>query len=312
MTPEDFARAEYRDYRMYMALAGREKDAAARRALEEFAAEEKEHYEFWIRHATVRSPAQDRAGKDLERGVVSPSLAPAPSTREKLALRLIFILRAIFGPAAVIALIERKEHAAINRYREFLKTADPTLHDAVAQMIRDEESHERHIITDLGAGQSRVIGNIVLGLNDGLIELTGALTGFAFAFGRNSIVGMTGLIVGVAAALSMAASAYMQARHEEGKNPPQAAGYTGTAYGAVVFLLIAPFFLLSGTAAAVAVMFVLAFAVVGATSFYTSLLFDRPFLRQFGEMILFSLGAAAVSFLVGLATRRVFQIDVST
>ena len=50
---------------------------------------------------------------------------------------------------------------------------------------------------------------MVLGLNDALVELTGALAGFTLALNDNRMVGMAGFITGVAATLSMAASEYL-------------------------------------------------------------------------------------------------------
>ncbi|WP_228713241.1 VIT1/CCC1 transporter family protein, partial [Halarcobacter bivalviorum] len=55
-------------------------------------------------------------------------------------------------------------------------------------------------------------GAIVLGMNDALVELTGTLSGLAFAFDKSLTVGLTGLIMGIAASLSMAGSAYFEAK----------------------------------------------------------------------------------------------------
>ena len=71
------------------------------------------------------------------------------------------------------------------------------------------------------------IGSVVLGLNDALIELTGALLGFSFMFSDHWLVSRRGRRDGISAGLSMSSSAYIQARHEPGKNPRKAA----TLYG---------------------------------------------------------------------------------
>ncbi len=53
------------------------------------------------------------------------------------------------------------------------------------------------------------MGSMVLGMNDALIELTGALAGFTFAMQNTRIVALAGLITGVSATLSMTSSSYL-------------------------------------------------------------------------------------------------------
>lgn len=154
-------------------------------------------------------------------------------------------------------------------------------------------------------------GSIILGLNDGLIELTGVLVGFSSAFSSQSVVAMSGFITGIAAALSMASSAYMQARHEDGnKHPVKAAVYTGIAYFIVVALLISPYILVTGIPQARAVMFVIIFAILASVSLYTSTLFDRKFMKQFGELVVFSMGVALISYLIGYLFRTLTGVEV--
>ncbi len=154
------------------------------------------------------------------------------------------------------------------------------------------------------------LSNIALGANDALIELTGALTGFSFALGSTELVAAAGLITGVAASLSMAASAFLQAEFEDGKTPRAAALYTGVSYLLVVGVLVAPFLFLQSVFAALALMFMVALAIIVAASFYTAILFGRSFLRQLGTMLLFSLGVAAIAFALGLAFRSLTGVAV--
>lgn len=153
-------------------------------------------------------------------------------------------------------------------------------------------------------------GSIILGLNDGLIELTGVLVGFSSAFANQQVVALSGFITGIAASLSMASSAYMQARHEEGKHPVKAAIYTGIAYFIVVMLLISPYILVTGIPTARGVMFVIIFAILALVSLYTSTLFDRKFAKQFGELVVFSMGVALISYLIGSFFRNVTGIEL--
>lgn len=58
------------------------------------------------------------------------------------------------------------------------------------------------------------MSSVVLGLNDALVEFTGALAGFTLALNEPRLVALTGSITGVAAALSMAASEYLSTKSD--------------------------------------------------------------------------------------------------
>jgi VIT1/CCC1 family predicted Fe2+/Mn2+ transporter len=149
------------------------------------------------------------------------------------------------------------------------------------------------------------ISSIVLGVNDGLIELTGALVGFSFALRDLQVVALAGLIVGLAAALSMAASAFMQARSEHNKDPLQAATATGLSYLAVVLILIAPFFFFARIMFALIAMLVLSVVIIAAMTKYISIRFGRSWLREFKIMLILSLGVSAITFAIGTLLRKI-------
>src|SRR4030042_485322 len=90
----------------------------------------------------------------------------------------------------------------------------------------------------------KYVGSIVLGLNDALVELTGALAGFTLAFQNTAVIALAGLITGVAASLSMGASEYLSTKSEadEGgtKSPVKASVYTSIAYVLTVIFLMLP------------------------------------------------------------------------
>ena len=61
---------------------------------------------------------------------------------------------------------------------------------------------------------------VVLGLNDALVELTGVLAGLTLALRETRLIAMAGLITGIAASLSMAASEYLSTKTEEVDKDP--------------------------------------------------------------------------------------------
>ena len=87
----------------------------------------------------------------------------------------------------------------------------------------------------------RYISAIVLGLNDALVEMTGALAGFTMALHDNRLIALAGLTTGVAATLSMAASEFLAKKADPAaRHPYTAAIYTGTTYLITVALLLCP------------------------------------------------------------------------
>lgn len=108
-----------------------------------------------------------------------------------------------------------------------------------------ENDHENQLLGMLDEESLLYAGSVVLGLNDALVELTGALAGLTFAFRDVKIIALSGLITGIAASLSMASSEYLSTRPKKPKHPVRAAITTGIAYIITVTLLILPYLLLN-------------------------------------------------------------------
>ena len=158
----------------------------------------------------------------------------------------------------------------------------------------------------------RYVGSVVLGLSDALVELTGALAGLTLALQNNRLIAAIGLITGVAAAMSMAASEYLSTKAEETeqKSATKSAVYTGSAYIVTVAILIAPFVLLANPLLALGLTITGALLIILVFVYYVSVARDLPFWRRFGEMAVLSLGVAAVSFAIGYVVRFIFGVDV--
>ncbi len=151
------------------------------------------------------------------------------------------LLATVFGLTFSLKLMEKAEEKAQNIYEkisEFFPEAE--------KIIKDEDAHEVELINMIDEEKLNYAGAIVLGLNDALVELTGALAGYTFALQNTFLIAIVGLITGIAASFSMAASSYLSARAEGGgKDHVKSATYTGVAYIITVLLLVIPFFLLS-------------------------------------------------------------------
>lgn len=154
-------------------------------------------------------------------------------------------------------------------------------------------------------------GSVVLGLNDALVELTGAMAGFTLALQNTRLVALTGLITGVAASFSMAASEYLSARAESGKKDPvKASVYTGFSYVLTVLFLIFPYLVFENIYFCLGFTIFNALLVIFLFTFYVSVAQDVPFKRRFFEMAAVSLGITALTFGIGLIIKIFLNVEV--
>jgi VIT1/CCC1 family predicted Fe2+/Mn2+ transporter len=153
------------------------------------------------------------------------------------------------------------------------------------------------------------IGSVVLGLNDALVELTGALAGFTLALSNSRLIAIVGLITGIAASLSMASSEYLSTKTDaDHAEALKSSFYTGIAYIFTVIFLVTPFFIIESIYAIFISIFI-GLLIIFVFNYYVSVVKDLNFKKRFFEMAGLSLGVALLSFLVGFVVKIVFGID---
>lgn len=154
-------------------------------------------------------------------------------------------------------------------------------------------------------------GSIVLGLNDALVELTGALAGYTLALQNTRLIAVVGLITGVAAAMSMAASQYLAVKTENhGHRPIRSGIYTGSSYIVTVLLLIAPFFIFTNHFLCLGLTVLIALFIIAVFNYYIARANKLSFPARFLEMAGISLGVALVSFAIGYLIRAYLGIEI--
>jgi len=173
-----------------------------------------------------------------------------------------------------------------------------------------DTEHERELIGLIDEELLRYVGSMVLGLSDALVELTGALAGLTLALQNTRLIAMTGLITGIAASLSMAASEYLSTKSEESdQDPLKAALYTGSAYVFTVMFLIFPYLTFANLYVCLGLTLLNAVIVILVFTFYISVAKDLSFRERFSEMALLSL-VAAFSFGIGYLIRVFMGVDI--
>src|SRR6266849_3953129 len=136
----------------------------------------------------------------------------------RIKLSFMMLVCRIFGSIAVHLVLEAIEVHGVRKYlalwREY---QSKPLGEALRGILMDEFKHEDVLVTELTKRKINPerIRNIFLGLNDGLVEILGAVSGFFGAFGDATTVLIAGSTVAVAGALSMTAGAYVASSSEQ-------------------------------------------------------------------------------------------------
>jgi len=286
-TPEEltlllrFQKQEITGHIVYQHLAKRQKDPHNQNVLSHIATDEMSHYKVY----------KSLTGKDV-----------APNRWHIFKYNLISLL---LGPTFTIKLMENGEADDQIQYARLSHFPE------MPAIIADEQKHEKELIDLLKEDKLNYMGSVVLGLNDALVELTGALAGLTFALQNPGLIALTGSITGIAAAFSMAASEYLSTKSENtGKHAVKASVYTGIAYLFTVLILILPYLLLHNIYLSLALTLIAAILIIAAFNYYYSVVKGEKFSHRFSEMVTLSMGVALLSFGVGLLLRKFFGIEV--
>ena len=278
----DAQRDELTEHIVYDKLAKSTKDENNGRTLRQLSEDELGHYNIW------------------------KGLTNLEVKQKSFKVWRYLLISKLFGLTFGLKLMERREEGA----QEFCKRISEHVPEALV-VCENEARHEKQLLELVSEERLKYVSSMVLGLNDALVELTGALAGFTFALQNPQLVGVTGLITGIAASLSMGTSEYLSTKSEGGdKSPRKASMYTTLAYIMVVSALVAPFLVLQNVYLSLVVSLISAVLILFVFTFYISVAKGLPFRRRFLETASISLGVAMVSFVIGLLVRVLFGVEV--
>ena len=277
-----FQKNEITEHHIYKNLSKRVEGVKNRRIFAQISEDELRHYNVWKKFT----------GREVE--------------PDRFRIWLFSMIAMLFGFTFAVKLMEKGEQNAQIAYESVSEMGSE-----IRGLIDDEEEHEQALIAVLDEERLQYTGSIVLGLNDALVELTGALAGLTFALQNTRLVALTAMITGFAAALSMASSEYLSTKAEPGtKNPLKASIYTGVAYLIAVAVLIVPYLVLDDIYLSLALAFGGALAVIALFNFYVSVAQSVPFKNRFLEMAGLIMVVSGISFVAGLGIRYFFGIEV--
>jgi len=202
---------------------------------------------------------------------------------------------------------------------------------AVRNILEDEFKHEDEVVT--GDAERKLnparVRDIFLGLNDGLVEILGAVSGFFAAFGNPLAVLVAGLTVAVAGALSMAAGAWIAVSSESevrttevarrrflgesvlttgtAETPLASATIVGVSYLAGALVPVLP--VLAG-ATTVLPSLLAAGSLIILVSIIVAFLSGMDIKRRVMTNLLIITAAVGITFAIGIVTKRVWGVSV--
>lgn len=280
-TQEDFIRFQQDEIdgsEIYKRLANYTKSEVNKKILTDMSKEEYSHYEFIINYTGVHLQYN------------------------KYKVFYTCLLARILGLTFVLKMMENGEGLTSETYKKYQQ---------LQAFSSAEEEHEKRLLELIDEQRLRYMGSVVLGLNDALVEFTGALAGFTLALGNSSLIALTGSITGVAGALSMSSSEYLSNKTEGdgSKRPLAAAIYTGMSFLLTVLALISPFTWISQPIIALLLMIVIAILIIAVFNFYYTVVRSQSFRKRFTEMAIISFSIAALSFIIGYLLKVFTGID---
>ena len=274
-------RTEITEFHIYRELAEGCKDSKNAEVLIKISNQEKGHYNFW----------KSKTGVDVK-----------PNKRR---IRFTIFLTKILGLSFVLKQMEKREGTGSKLYDTLSEYYPET-----KRFSEEEKVHEQQVLGMLDEELLQYVGSVVLGLNDALVELTGALAGFTLALGNTRMISLAGLVTGISAALSMAASDYLSSKAEGDETAKKSAVYTGVTYLITVILLILPFLLMTGKLFALAITLAIAVGIIFLFNYYIATAKDLNFKSRFWEMTAISLGVAVFSFFIGFLLKSALGVDI--
>ena len=278
-------RMERTEMEVYRRLANREKKAENKNILQKISMQENNHYNL----------LKEKTGEDVD--------------YSKFRVYFHVITSIFLGLTFSLKLMEKTEQNAAREYRDLG-------YDDIAE---EEDEHEKELLSLLEEDALNYLSSIILGLSYALVELTGALAGLTFAFQELRVVALAGLVTGISASFSMAASEFLATKEENSnRSPIKAALFTGSAYIITVFLLVTPYLLLTDNSEiifglephiqALIITFINGLLIIALFNFYVSVAQDKSFNRRFIEMVIILLIVTIISFLIGLILRESFGL----
>jgi VIT1/CCC1 family predicted Fe2+/Mn2+ transporter len=239
-------------------------------------ATENKHYEFWRKYVPSEQPKLDR-----------------------LKLYWVLLLRRVLGLTFASRYLDRHESSVVKEYQAIADMIPKADRGAFDEMVADEREHELEFAHKVESTTVIYISFIVLGLADSLVEISGIHAGSLGIYRETEIAGLAGVVAGAAASMAMASAAYAQAKQGFKGSAKMSAIYTGVSYFISAVFLATPYFLTPNMIYALSTSMGLAVVQLALTTYYSTVITNKPFRKDFLEILAILLGATVALYAFG-------------
>ncbi len=275
----NFAKEEALAYQLYRMVAKKQKKEEHKIILNKIAEQEKIHL--------------NKFNTELGKNISVEDYSRRQYRRNKFLFKL-------FGSIFILRLFERREEKSRIKYAKFIES-----YPVLNEIIREEKTHASKLDSILKDEKLLYASSIVLGMNDALVEMSGAIAGYTFALEDTRQIGIIAAITGVAAALSMASSEFLSARQDSHAHPIRSSFYTGLTYLIVVSSMILPYLIIGNKFIALGAMLSVVVIIIYLFNLYISIAKKQSLIKNFLIMVIIALGVSFVSFLIGLLINKI-------
>jgi VIT1/CCC1 family predicted Fe2+/Mn2+ transporter len=302
-----FLMDEITSYSIYSKLVGMEGSKELKRLFKMLADKEKEHINIW---KTLLRKAGGEAGRPRFLSVN---------------ISVLLLIKKMLGVAFVIKLLERSEKSGFINYKMALSNKEFSEEEKrrIRAILKDESEHERALVnTVIGyKGALSSTHSVILGLNDGLVEILALVAGLATVATTSLIVVVVGMIAGISGTLSMSGGVYLSSKSsslvegsiKERKSRGAArkeAYYTGLYYFIGALIVVLPFVIgLGGTAGILTSILLVSVSLIAASA-VIAVISDTSIRRRSLETLVISLGAATATILFSTLVKTYLGVRI--
>ena len=284
-------------------LAKREKNKELKGILERLSATENKHAKMWAK-------------------ILEISRIKVPRRTSKFFVFAILLLRHLLGLVLAVKAAERfetqldKKIVEVERYGGL----EPHEKEIIKEIIKDELKNEAPLKVKILA-YNQVLNNIrdiIIGMNDGLVEVLAAVSGLGAALHTPVLILVGGIIIALSGTLSMTGSAFISTSYEinvnsksgKKRSAKSSAFYVGGAYviGAIVPLI--PFAFGAGGYYGIAISIMLTAAVLSIVASLVALVSGISIKSNILKTLFISIGSAFVTIALGAYARSVLHITI--
>lgn len=287
---------------IYARLAASEKNQKLKLLLRELSEVDRSHAALW--HSIIKT-------KDY-----------GYTALDRVNVLFILMLRRLLGLAITVKIAERGESDLSTRLARASKSYTLTAREShVVHKINIDGKKKEDALHNKILEHSRVLNNIrdiTFGMNDGLVEILAAVAGLAAVLHTPSLVLIGGIIVAVSGTLSMAGGAYLSTDYEKGlpgsaegrASPAASAAYVGVFYAIGALLPLLPFAAGLGGFAGIVGSIIITSAALVIISTLIAIVSNTSIVGRVLKTLGISLGAAALTILIGFYARMVLHVSV--